>query len=73
MDCIVEYKSCEECYKKLPLEKIIIKSSDDGNSYYCSMCYDYIKYMDTKFDEMKSFYGITNKQIMKEIKSMEED
>ena len=50
----MDYKSCEECYKKMPIEKIVIKSTDDGNCFYCKMCYDYIKYMDTKFYEMKS-------------------
>jgi hypothetical protein len=67
----MEYKNCEECYKNYSMDKIVIKSTDDGNCFYCRMCYDYIKYMDIKFYEMKSLFNITDKQIMKEIKLME--
>jgi len=41
----ITYKSCEECGKRIPIDRIIIKSTADGNCYYCRMCIDYIDYI----------------------------
>lgn len=67
----MDYKTCEECYKRIPIQRIIVKATDDGNCYYCRMCIDYIDYIEKKGQELMIKYGITNAMIDKEIKEMD--
>ena len=66
----ITYKSCEECGKRIPIDRIIIKSTADGNCYYCRMCIDYINYMDVKLQELLLKYNITQSTINKEMDEM---
>jgi len=69
----MEHKTCEDCGKRIKIDRIIIKSTPDGNCYYCRMCNDYSIYLDNKLDEMLKLNGITMKSILKEVKLMESD
>lgn len=66
----MNYKSCEECYKKIPIERIVIKPTADGDCFYCRMCFDYIQYLDTKAQELMLVYNIDQSTIQKEVDEM---
>jgi len=66
-------RACEECGKRYLIERLIIKSTCDGDCFYCRMCSDYNEYLEVKAKELLIKFNITNAMIMKEVKEMESD
>ena len=64
------HKYCEECSKRVPVERIVIKNTEDGNCFYCRTCYDYILYLDMKEQELLNIYKIDQLTIQKEVDEM---
>ena len=52
------------------MERIVVKSTDECDCFYCHMCIDDIKCLDNKLQKLQLKYNITQSTIQNQIDEM---
>jgi transcription elongation factor Elf1 len=52
------YETCEDCYKKVSIMKMIVKGTQDGNIIYCPECVARHKYLEEEGQKIIDKYGL---------------